>query len=430
MKKLFTLSVIFIGLITLFTACSSSDSKGETNPLAGWWYITENGRIISLDIDDNGTGDATIYTYTGDEWTTQILPLQYTIADGNIAIKAGNDYTLSGKMAITGSSLSVTNGEKVYMFTGYDGKNKTIEHLQKEIEEKTLIVTPGNEIIQENFWNSEVNAQTAIAGIYARLIDFEYNQANIENIRITGRDLSDRADKITPQSNNVTNCWNAAYATIAACNNIIEHAPEEYRKYANEARALRCLLYYNIAHLWGSAPYVTTTNTEAVINSPILSKEEIFTMISDETDMLLGEFDGSIVSENYGIDAASLLAIKAEIELSRGNKREAEEILLYCQPNFSLYIDENKENIYSFFGEEIKLYTPQYIELLKAEAQNSEALHALWEDIGTHAYGYWAMLKRTGKAQDVTGCKEHELLLPFPDSELRYNANLIQNPGY
>lgn len=429
MKKLFTLSVI-IGLITLFTGCSSSDSKDEPNPLAGWWYITENDRIISLDIDDHGTGDATIYTYTGNEWTTQILPLQYTIANENIAIKAGNEYTLSGKMAITGSSLSVTNEENVFMFTGYDGKNKTIEHLQKEIEENTIIVTPDNEIIPEHFWNSEVNAQAATAGIYVRLIDFEYNQANIENIRITGRNLSETAYKITPQSNYVTNCWYSAYEAITTCNNIIGHTPEEYRKYADEARALRCFLYYNIAHLWGSAPYVTTTDIEAAMSSPILSKEEIFTIISNEIDMLLGEFEGSIVAGNYGIDATSLLAIKAEIELSKGNKREAEEILRHCQPNFSLYIDESRESIYSIFGKEIKLYTPEYVELLKAEAQNNENLLALWEDIGTYAYGYWAMLKRTGKAQDTTGCKEQELLLPFPDSELKYNTNLIQNPGY
>jgi hypothetical protein len=40
------------------------------------------------------------------------------------------------------------------------------------------------------------------------------------------------------------------------------------------------------------------------------------------------------------------------------------------------------------------------------------------------------MLKRTGKAQQVTGCKEHEILMPIPESEIIYNTNLTQNPGY
>lgn len=53
-----------------------------------------------------------------------------------------------------------------------------------------------------------------------------------------------------------------------------------------------------------------------------------------------------------------------------------------------------------------------------------------WEKSDTPAYGHWAMLRRTGKAQEICGCEEHELLLPIPKDELIYNRNLTQNPGY
>lgn len=51
-------------------------------------------------------------------------------------------------------------------------------------------------------------------------------------------------------------------------------------------------------------------------------------------------------------------------------------------------------------------------------------------DYKNKEYGYFAMLKRIGKLQEVSGCTEHELLSPIPEMELKYYKNLIQNPGY
>ena len=64
------------------------------------------------------------------------------------------------------------------------------------------------------------------------------------------------------------------------------------------------------------------------------------------------------------------------------------------------------------------------------EAENAEETLSQWEMRDTPAYGYWAMLKRIGKAQGICGCEEHELLMPIPKEELIYNRNLTQNPGY
>jgi hypothetical protein len=45
-------------------------------------------------------------------------------------------------------------------------------------------------------------------------------------------------------------------------------------------------------------------------------------------------------------------------------------------------------------------------------------------------YGYWAALKRMGKAQEVTGCFDYELLMPIPYIDILQNPNLSQNPNY
>lgn len=457
MKKALLLPILLIGLLIPFAACNDSDNSNEINPLVGYWHIVDNGRIVSLRIEDNGTGEAAIYTYNGNEWNIDNLPLQYTIADGHIAIKAGNDYTLSGKMAITGASLSITDNGNVTMFTGYDGGESIIRNLQMNIEnnfaedggndtegdgnggsgsddttdndDEIIILPPSSTVPEENLFQTEEGFRSALAATYINIVSFEAAQLNLENIIITGKDMTGVPMNITATMPEIEECWTNAYKAISLCNTIIEHADEEYGKYADEAKALRCFLYYNIAHLWGKAPFITATGIDIIASSPVIKQYELFGIVYDEIEKQLPYFENSIAG-NYGIDAGALLAIQAEIELSVGNKSVACELLSRCQPNFSLSINDSQKELFAIYGDKITLYTPKYVELLTQEAQAAENLPALWNEKSGSSYGYWAMLKRTGKAQEVSGCKEHELLMPIPENELAFNPNLTQNRGY
>lgn len=458
MKKALLLPILLIGLLISFAACSNSDNSNETNPLVGYWHIVDNGRIVSLRIEDNGTGEAAIYTYNGNEWNIDNSPLQYTIADGLIAIKAGNDYTLSGKMAITGASLSITDNGNVTMFTEYDGRENTISNLQTNIEnnftqgggndaggddnggsgsndnntdddDEITILPPSIGTTEEDLFQREVDFLAALATTYINIVSFEAAQLNLENIIITGKDMTGVPRNITATMPEIEECWTIAYEAINRCNTIIEYADEEYGKYADEAKALRCFLYYNIAHLWGKAPYITAADVDIASSSPVHEQYELFGIVYDEIEKLLPYFENSIAG-NYGIDAGALLAIQAEIELSVGNKSVACELLSRCQPNFSLSINDSQKELFAIYGDKITLYTPKYVELLRLETQAAENIHALWDVTDAPAYGYWAMLKRTDKAQEVSGCKKHELLMPIPENELTFNPNLTQNTGY
>ena len=462
MKKKFILPILFTALLFSFFACSDSNGEKETNPLVGFWYIAGNGEIASLRIDDNGTGEAVIYTYTGSEWKTSTSPLQYTVANDNIAIKAGENYTFSGKLAITGSSLSITNNGHVAMFTEYDGGDNIIKGLQSYIEnnftgndnnepgdnnkepennntpeednntpgvdnnepgEDNLEILPDSNIQQDNFWISENHVTAALASTYINSTEFVASQLNLENIKLTGKDLQGRTKSLTPTSAEVAECWENAYRTINYCNNIIEHAPEEYQKYADEAKALRCFIYYNIAHLWGQIPYITATNADVIKNSPIYRQDELYGIIYDEISLLLNDFENSRFGE-YGIGASTLLALQAEIELyfPTPSYEHTEKMLSQCHANFSLSVNEGQEDLYSIFGKEITLYTPQYIEFLIKETQVAGNLDELWSEINSSSYGHWAMLKRRGLA--------YKHYMPIPERELIFNPNLTQNPGY
>ena len=86
------------------------------------------------------------------------------------------------------------------------------------------------------------------------------------------------------------------------------------------------------------------------------------------------------------------------------------------------------------------MFTPQYQALYLKEAQgNTDGLETEWEEMiktseitgkKESCYGYWAALKRLGKAEEITGCYDYELLMPFSHEESIMNPKLQQNPGY
>ena len=302
------------------------------------------------------------------------------------------------------------------------GENNTPGVDNKEPNEDNIDILPPN-IQQEEFWVSENSVTEALASTYFNSTKFIASQLNLENIKLTGKDLLGRTKSLTPTSAEVAECWGNAYRTINYCNNIIEHAPEEYRKYADEAKALRCFIYYNIAHLWGQVPYITATNADVIKNSPIYRQDELYGIIYDEISLLLNDFENSRFGE-YGIGASTLLALQAEIDLyfPTPSYEHTEKMLSQCHANFSLSVNEGQEDLYSIFGKEIALYTPQYIEFLIKETQVAENLDELWSEINSSSYGYWAMLKRRGLA--------YKHYMPIPEKELMFNPNLTQNPGY
>lgn len=438
MKKLFLLHTLLAILLFSAVGCSSSGDDGDTNPLVGFWHIATEESITSIRIDDNGTGEATIHTYTDDIWETSTRLLQYTLANDYLAVKIDGEDAICGRIAITGTSLSITQGDEIYMFTGYNGDEAKIKELQTHIEDnytqnknegnegdddEIIILPPSSTVPEENLFQTEVSFRNALAATYMYIVSFEAAQLNLENIIITGKDMTGVPRSITATMPEIEECWTNAYKAINQCNTIIEYANEEYGKYADEAKALRCFLYYNIAHLWGQVPYITATNADVIKNSPIYRQNELYGIIYDEISLLLNDFENSRFGE-YRIGASTLLALQAEIDLyfPAPSYGHAEKLLSQCHANFSLSVNEGQEDLYSIFGKEIVLYTPQYIEFLRQEAQVAGSLEELWSEINGSSYGYWAMLKRRGLA--------YKHYMPIPEKELMFNPNLTQNPGY
>ena len=195
---------------------------------------------------------------------------------------------------------------------------------------------------------------------------------------------------------------------------------------------MRGFIAYNLATLWGRARFETTPHT-AGEQPPILTATELLQVAASDLRDASNEYysliDNGIVEQRYlNPDACQLLL--AEVSLTLGNKAEAKGI-------FDRYAKTDSPNLYFEFmesdnsGQVVRtypIYTKLHAERLSKEAAGQlDGLIESWSQAKL-TYGYWQMLKRLGKAEDVTGCQKYQVMFPYPWNEV--SEEFPQNEGY
>lgn len=320
----------------------------------------------------------------------------------------------------------------------------------KKVE--VLDTDPEDSYISDNFFANENSVKVAIASAYRYMRDFELYQHFIEYNAI-----NNQRTQLSVNSSLIEKAWTAAYKTINASNTVIGglstiEDQEWTSSYDSHARAIRAFVYYNLCTLWGDIPYITESNyndMDALIagiprtNATTILSEEVAS-VTQSMDKLKDLASGS---DDFSTDAINLLL--AEICLYRNELASAKAHLNTINtdtytgsPIFSLsltdinagmsapsFYNNYKGLIWDEYAEYVNIYIASTINLYRKEAEN-ETASILTEWTSQPQYGYWAVLNRLGKAQEITGCKEHEILMPIPDSEMRNNRNMTQNTGY
>lgn len=449
MQKLFSTQLL-VNLLLLFSIggfsyCSNkeefSKEEGLKKDFLGQWYYSEDNQIYCLLFSEDGTGGITCYTYSEKQWSEQFLSLQYTLSDDMLILKTTGSDIITGKIGIMENSLSFVNGDSTIMLTRYDGSEAKINELKKEIEDNLLELEPTESINPDSYYSTEKDIINVISGIYSNLRDYEYKQMLLEKIRLTQKDFYDSpVAPISSLSKEVSDAWQAAYKTVRLANglinvlearNIAKISEQKRIAYANEAKVLRCMVYYNMAQLWENIPYIIKDFDDPYeAQSPILSSQNIY----EELNKILQSIDILPEDENR-VSTETVKALRGEIALSSGKKDEAKALLSNCHSDFSILVDEQlTPYMYQIFGSKFSNYTSEKIELLlqETEIDNNYKVALLidnWKRKKQY-WGYWIMLKRTKQAQAVCGCEEYELLMPIPQTELEMMPSLKQNPGY
>lgn len=426
------------------TSCSNEENLSEEEilkrVLCGNWYYSVDNRIYIVKFYENGMGIMTTCVYSGEQWNEQLLSLQYTLSGNMLTLKPAEGDIWIGVVGVVGNGMSMACDDWAVMLSRYDGSERKIDELKKEVEDNWLDIEPTESVVQEGLLVQSGDVQAAVLTIYVKLGIYEYQQMLLEKVRLTGMDFQDcPAALITPSSTNVRDAWQAAYQVINVANMVINSIEnidmEAYMRhaYANEAKVLRCLVYYNLVQLWGNVPYVTTYNPDNLyeaMQSPALSAQDLYW----ELESILQSID--ILPGGVGrVTEETVQALRGEMALSLGDKDKARYLLSNCQSDFGVAIDgQTNPGIYQVFGGSISNYTSEKIELLLRETdiegtEDALALLDEWKQKKQY-WGYWGMLIRTGQAQAVYGCEEYELLMPIPQNELEMMPSLVQNPGY
>ena len=312
-----------------------------------------------------------------------------------------------------------------------------------------------------NIWEDKNKVLAMLNSGYMYAQKSNYAQQQLEYIRTSKvaedapwRSSSLSSIQITSRCAIVDSAFTNAYKAIHAMNFLINSKnniepttidldSKEQNAILGQAIALRAFIYYNIAMLWRNVPLVTQAMGDI---TPVL-QSEVYNFALSEVEKAINLLPSKYESAQetkilFTKDAA--LMLKAEILLTLGNKSAAANVLSQIEvSNYNTDI-ENTAAIYSNYASAkplifalqvenscLPIYTYNHYKLLTMEAQNStKDLANEWKGLLCTEYGYWAALKRNGVAQSVTGCKDYELLMPFPQSEINCNPNMSQNPGY
>ena len=286
---------------------------------------------------------------------------------------------------------------------------------------------------------------------YEYLADFVKDQLYLEGLRVND---PTKVHTITPDFQALHDVWMMAYTTVNMVNKIIQFIPsvqqtnptftaEQAKVYLAHAKCLRAFSHYNLAMLWGNVYIITEqiTSTNEAINLERSSQEEVYQAAYTDIKEAVSNFpaSGTGLEDDSWFTRDAALMLKAEIELTLGLLTDAQTTLSSVSNNVLLELPLSKPIADPNYSNIVSIYTPYHLNLFKQEAQgNQDGLAADWKTLpatqyGTWVarYGYWAALKRLGKAQEVTGCYDYELLMPFFAADLVENvAGQEQNPGY
>ncbi len=337
--------------------------------------------------------------------------------------------------------------------------------LDNNLQAEVLLIKdiiPNSTTTEDNVFGSKEQILAILSSSYSACAEFQTWQFKLEDIRRNPNTVH----QINANSAEVRNTWQYAYRTINIINLVLEKKDAVMEKMGNqdgkaliaELRALRAFVNYNIGMLFGNIPLLTKVLADNDNQIAQSSQAEVFQFAYDEINSVLDDLLPAFEQENAQIrfnkDAG--LMLKAELAMSLGNKQLAAATLNQIEKSrynntrsvsssldrsfiWALYTQQNTYcPVYTVMHTNLYLYensgSKDGLDLptidLNKDGMPDEDVESFWHASEYTDYGYWAALKRMGKAQEVTGCFDYELLMPIPAQEINSYPNFKQNPGY
>ncbi|HEX5651831.1 MAG TPA: RagB/SusD family nutrient uptake outer membrane protein [Chitinophagaceae bacterium] len=207
---------------------------------------------------------------------------------------------------------------------------------KKFLEEK-----PISSLSPENFWKSETDATSWMAGIYNSLQTtlstnfYDWGEVRSDNVRVGGTGnaqltmITNTLSANDADINGITR-WTNLYTTISLCNYGIKYLPEmiskniegkasTYQEYLGQCYGLRALLYFYGLRVWGRMPIHTDPiqSLSQPIELPRSSIADLKQLIQSDITKSL-ETVGTVTSDKtkkYYIKKAAVYAMKTDVHM-------------------------------------------------------------------------------------------------------------------
>jgi len=203
---------------------------------------------------------------------------------------------------------------------------------------KFLDKEPISTLSPENFWKSESDAISWMAGIYNSLQTtlrtnwFDWGEVRSDNVRVGGTGnaqltmITNTLSANDPDINGTTQ-WTEVYTTISLCNygikylnqmidQNIEGKASVYQNYLGQCYAIRALMYFYGVRVWGRMPVLTEpvqslSQPTEVPRSPIADVKK---RIQDDIVEALKTI-GSATNQKYYIQKGAVYALQTDVHM-------------------------------------------------------------------------------------------------------------------
>lgn len=324
----------------------------------------------------------------------------------------------------------------VYEVTGLEeDKANLIATLQSNQMKIWMVVQKAEEYIDEqpkdvypedSFFSDEKAVVAIINNLYSGIVEFVKLKQTILN-KVENSYFKD----LNPSSSEIQLLWTEAYDLLSKINMIYQELRNlegsyDVEDYTSHVRVLRGFMGYNLACLWGNVPFIQYVSQGEEL-TPRDASDILDLSIKDLS--VRPDYKFSTIQENYYFNTTISVIVRAECYLTLGNKSSAFELL----ENNTSFPTPSDIYLQLIDGtESMPIYYNRYYDVLKDEAKgdlSADQLMLKWNQEALH-YDHWLFLKRIGKAQEVSGCEDYQLLLPIPQIVIDANRNIKQNPGY
>ncbi|MDF9798799.1 hypothetical protein OKW21_004062 [Catalinimonas alkaloidigena] len=231
-----------------------------------------------------------------------------------------------------------------------------------------LDLNPLDQISGPTFWNSQADAEMALAGVYSTLNNPSFTfpmvyysvlggDSEQSGISGTGPINNLAAGEVEANSGGlVSDIYANCYVGIAACNNFLANIERTdikettLNQYKGEVLFLRAFFYFRLTEFYGGVPLYTAPITLEEAKVQQSTKEAVVTQILSDLD----EAIAYLPSEIYNGHAvkASALALKSRVLLHQGAWQEAAAVAREVMTDGRFMLYEDFKNLFLHYGQD------------------------------------------------------------------------------